>query len=292
MEREQDRWKRLYAGVCTTGGGHPTLRHTHPDSLIVGVFLWAALNERPVYWACQKSHWPAAIRPRVLPSQACMSRRLRSCPVLALLERAYAALREALPAGMLKFIDAKPLPVGGCSKDRDALYGRAAGGKAKGYKFYAVVDAQSGVVEAWRLGPMSYAEQNAATHLLPHLPAQCLTVGDKVYDSMRLYDQAQALDQFFLARFPVKATGKAHQRQSPARLEALVIAHTSAGAALIEARNTIERTFAHFTSTSGGLLGLPSWVRTPHRVAVWVAAKLLIDLDRRHQLFLRKELAA
>jgi hypothetical protein len=30
-------------------------------------------------------------------------------------------------------IDGKPLPIGGCSKDRQSGYGRSAGGKAKGF---------------------------------------------------------------------------------------------------------------------------------------------------------------
>ena len=67
-----------------------------------------------------------------------MSRRLRTASVAAVLERSYRLLRDQLPSGMLKYIDAKPLPVGGCSKDSDALYGRAASGKAKGYKLFAL----------------------------------------------------------------------------------------------------------------------------------------------------------
>ena len=46
-------------------------------------------------------------------------------------------------------VDGKPLPIGGCSKDRQAGYGRSAGGKAKGYKLHALVGSD-GSVQAWR----------------------------------------------------------------------------------------------------------------------------------------------
>jgi len=84
-----------------------------------------------------------------------MSRRLRSLAVQQLLERAMGQRREELSSGLLKFIDAKPLPVGGCSKDKDALYGRAASCNAKGYKLFALIDAVSGAIDQWLLGPMN-----------------------------------------------------------------------------------------------------------------------------------------
>lgn len=287
MEREQDRWKRLYAHVLKICPVDHNLRHRHPDSLIVGVLLWAALHERPIDWARRREHWPAAIRPPVLPSQSCMSRRLRACAVAQLLERLHASLREQLPCGVLKYIDAKPLPVGGCTKDHDATYGRAAGGKAKGYKLFAVVDAISGAVETWLLDAMSYAEQNAAMRLIPRCASGTLLVGDKIYDAMRLYDLAAAGDKGFLARLPKDVHGYSRGPQSQPRLHAIHTAHSAVGVALLDGRNGIERAFAHLTSCSGGLLSLPAWVRTPHRVVSWVAAKLLINLDRQCQIHRR-----
>jgi hypothetical protein len=46
----------------------------------------------------------------------------------------------------IRVIDGKPLTVSGVSKDADAGYGRVAGGKAKGYKLYAV----------WPSGPLPF----------------------------------------------------------------------------------------------------------------------------------------
>ena len=161
MEREQDRWKRIYREVCLVAGIDHNTRHLHPDCLIAGVLLWSALNDRPSAWACQPENWPGTIRPPSLPSQPSMSRRLRTCGVLAVLQRAYERFREQLPHGLLKYIDAKPLPVGGCTKDEDALYGRAATCKAKGYKLFVLEDAAAGVPDAWLLGPMNQSEQRA-----------------------------------------------------------------------------------------------------------------------------------
>ena len=45
MEREQDRWKRIYREVRKAAGIDWNSRHEHSDCLIVGVLLWSAMNE-------------------------------------------------------------------------------------------------------------------------------------------------------------------------------------------------------------------------------------------------------
>jgi hypothetical protein len=292
MEREQDRWKRIYRNVCGVAGVDHNTRHRHKDIQIVGVLLWAAINDRPIYWACDPGQWADAIRPCDLPSQACMSRRLRSQPVLALLERCYRAMRDSLPSGMIKYIDAKPLPVGGCSKDKDALYGRAASCKAKGYKLFALYDAVSGAADDWILGHMSRSEQNAADDLLVRIAPELVIVGDGEYDVSRLYDLAASRESALLAPAPADAKGTGHHYLSPHRKNGLALARSTAGAELLMSRIGIEQSFGNFTSFHGGLGPLPAWVRRPHRVAVWVAAKFLIDLDRRTQLAEQKASAA
>jgi hypothetical protein len=42
-------------------------------------------------------------------------------------------------------------------------------------------------------------------------------------------------------------------------------------------RSDIERRLGNLCCFGGGLAPLPAWVRTPHRVARWVAAKLIIN---------------
>ena len=284
MEREQDRWKRIYRYVRLAGDIDHNLLHAYPDNLIVGVLLWGALNDRPVSWACERQHWPGAIRPGTLPSQSCMSRRLRTQSVVAVLERSYQALREELPSGMLKFIDAKPLPVGGCTKDHDALYGRAASCKARGYKLFCLCDGLSKAADDWLLGPMNWSEQKAADIFLSRITPGCVVVGDGEYDVSRLYDAAAARDSALLAPVPAKARGTGHHYLSPHRQTGLALARSTAGIELLMSRIGIEQSFGQLTSFGGGLGPLPAWIRRPHRVVVWIAAKFLIDLDRRIQL--------
>jgi len=283
MEREQDRYVRLQR-IVEQIPHHYNHRQLHSDKTVVCVLLWAAFHERPVLWSCNPRNWPRHLRPKILPSQSCMSRRLRSLGVLQLLELAFGVLREELPSGMLKFIDAKPLPVGGCTKDRDALYGRAASCKAKGYKLFALVDAASSAIDHWLLGPMNWSEQKAAIILLERLSGPMVVVGDGEYDTSPLYDVAASREVAFLAPPPKAAKGTGHHYLSPHRANGMALARSSAGSELLMARVGIERHFAHLTSASGGLGPLPAWVRRPHRVAVWVAAKLLIDLERRLRL--------
>lgn len=291
MEREQDRYVRLRRMIEQLPDHH-NLRHLHSNSTVVCVFLWAALHDRPVLWSCDPGNWPWHLRPKSLPSQSCMSRRLRSLGVMQLLELAYVELHEQLPSGMLKFIDAKPLAVGGCSKDADALYGRAASGKAKGYKLFALIDATSGAADHWLVGPMNWSEQKAAAILLERIHGPMVIVGDGEYDTSPLYDLAASRQAALLAPPPRAAKGTGHHYLSPHRANGLALARSSAGMQLLMARIGIELHFAHLTSASAGLGPLPAWVRRPHRVAVWVAAKLLIDLQRRLRLAEQKANAA
>ena len=46
-------------------------------------------------------------------------------------------------------------------------------------------------------------------------------------------------------------------------------------------RGQIERDYGNLCGFGGGLQPLPSWVRTPHRVALWVAGKLVINALRK-----------
>src|SRR5437763_16007670 len=44
-------------------------------AVIVGVYLWAAVHDRPTSWACRREHWPAEFAfARRLPSQSVVSR--------------------------------------------------------------------------------------------------------------------------------------------------------------------------------------------------------------------------
>jgi ribosomal protein L34E len=76
---ERERLLRMRAVLREAERGHHSNpRCEHCDSTILLVALWAALHGKPISWATVPAHWPADLRPRGgLPSQSCMSRRLR-----------------------------------------------------------------------------------------------------------------------------------------------------------------------------------------------------------------------
>jgi Transposase DDE domain len=276
MERE--RWNELYAlagrlGKSIVGG------YVYDVVCIVGVYFWAVVHDRPVSWACEKRNWPADLVRWGLPSQPTMSRRLRTAAVRQLLAAIEDAMRQDANSAAVKLIDAKPLMVGGYSKDKDAKWGRAAGGFWKGYKVYALWGGGPLPI-AWRVNSMNVSEERMARKLIPHLSGEGYVVGDNVYDSNTLYDMAGARRHQLLAPRQKPEAGLGHRRQSPHRLRSLEIQKTDLGKQLFRKRNDIERRFGHWTNFGGGLAPLPNWVRTLPRAQLWIHAKLLINAVR------------
>src|SRR5947207_11492034 len=182
MERQL--WKAIVAVIAAVDKPRMPLSFTYSDEVIVGVWYWSVIHDRPMSWACECRNWPLDLRRRPRPSYSHLTRRLRTPSVRALL----AAVEERVVApkrpGLYWMIDGKPLPIGGCSKDRQAGYGRAAGGKAKGYKLHALVGG-SGAVAGWRVAPMNADERVLAERLLKAAPAEVrgYVVADGNYDS-------------------------------------------------------------------------------------------------------------
>jgi Transposase DDE domain len=280
MERE--RWVRLYRLACELSRSW-AWGYRFSTACIVGVFLWAVIHDRPVSWACDTRHWPADLLRGRLPSQSTMSRRLRSESVQQLLNllenRLKSATCQAEEETATKAIDAKPLPVGGNSKDPEARWGRAVGGLAKGYKLYAVWS-HAAVPVAWELHPMNMSEKTVAHELIARLSGTGYLLGDAQYDSNKLYDWAFEHGHRLLApRRKKGAFGRkyvsAHRRFAVAFLE------EGGGATAFHAvRTDIERKFGNCTSFGGGLAPLPAWVRRSQRVRLWVQSKLIVNAAR------------
>lgn len=252
------------------------------DEDIVGVYYWSVICDRPTSWACRKEHWPIHLRKRPLPSPATLSRRLRSPSVVSLLQALERRVVAPKQPGLFWMIDGKPLPIGGCSKDRQAGYGRAAGGKAKGYKLHALMGSD-GAVAIWRVAPMNKDERVMAQRLLKGAPPEVYgyLLADANYDSNPLHrvgDQRGNLQLVIPRRYgPGKGTG--HCKQSEGRLRSMAILESPFGAfgqQLRQDRVEIERCYGNLTNWGGGLSGLPSWVRTHRRVHRWVQAKLVL----------------
>ena len=73
-------------------------RERFGDRLIIMIYLWSVINDRPVCWACQQDNWPKDLLDREPPSPSVMSRRLRTVGVMQLFERLLAALSDATGA--------------------------------------------------------------------------------------------------------------------------------------------------------------------------------------------------
>ena len=281
MEREL--FREIKLRLRTLGRRRQSRRQRYTDATILEVYCWAAVNDRPVCWACDPAHWPKGLRRGPLPSQSDMSRRLRTASAAALFTRLTGrVLQRGRPTPLVCVIDGKALTIAGHSTDPDAGYGRATRGMGKGYKLHALIDL-SGVMWGWRVTPMNVDERVIARDLLAQTPGECYLLADANYDSNALFEVAQTrgVQMVVPRRYgPGNALGHRAQAESRRRSRDLLEQGTSGfGPALLSQRRRIERYFASLTAAGGGLTCLPAWVRTLPRVRMWVQAKLIL-----HQL--------
>lgn len=271
MEREA--YAALYRIVYDIARTGRTKHVIHSDRLIVMTFFWAVLHDRPISWACKRSNWPRGPL-HDLPSASTMSRRLRREPVLQLIKDLFEVVKRRFPQSDLCFIDAKPLPIGNASGDKQAKAGWAAGRIAKGYKLHVILDANGGVRQ-WAVDAMAPRESKIAPPLIKKLQGSGTLVGDNAYDTNPLYNAAGKRGWQLVAprrrgtkMGKVKHSkwrNKAHKQMTKQQRKELYIK-----------RAAIERFFGTLTSYGGGLAPLPAHVRTLRRVRLWVQAKLIL----------------
>src|SRR6516165_7410536 len=175
---EHQLWKAMVAVLSTLDKPRTPTRFDFSDEDIVNVYYWSVIWDRPTSWACRTKHWPIHLR----------RRRLRSAAVIALLDALQRRVTAPQAAGLFWMIDGKPLPIGGCSKDRQAGYGKAAGAMAKGYKLHALVGSD-GAVAQWRVAPMNKDERVMAERLVKAAPPEVAgyVLADANFDSNRLH---------------------------------------------------------------------------------------------------------
>jgi hypothetical protein len=283
MEREL--WPLLYQALRAAAAAFRQKYVQHQPWAVAAALLWAALHDRPVRWACDPKNWTTTrLRPARLPSQSTVSRRPRRAAFGLFLNWLTAYFRGAGLPGLALRLDGKPLLVGGCSKDPDARYGRAAGHVGKGYKLHAVWGARP-LPEAWEVAPLNEHEVPVAQRLVPRLGGGGYLVADANYDATRLFDTAAACGYQLVAEQKDNNPGTGHHYQSPARRRCIALLFAPFGAAfgraLLAHRGGIERCFGNAVAFAGGLGGaLPAWVRRRWRVAYWVWAKLVINAAR------------
>ena len=282
---ERQRWKAIVAVIAAVDKPPAPRSFIYSDAVIVKVWYWSVIHDRPMSWACERRNWPLDLRRRPLPSYSRLTRRLRTPSVRALLAAAEERVLAPKRPELFWMIDGKPLPIGGCSKDRQAGYGRSAGGKAKGYKLHALIGSD-GSVAAWRVAPMNKDERVMAERMLRTAPVQGYVVADSNYDSNKLHEVCDGREslQLVTPRRYGPGNGTGHRKQTPGRLRSIELLenpYPAFGEGLLADRSEIERRFGHLSNWGGGLSGLPAWVRTHRRVHRWVQAKLVLTALKR-----------
>lgn len=271
---EDELFKQVYQLINKTAKNKTLKRATFPHTQILRTYFWAVLHDRPVYWACKKKNWPIYYRRYRLPTASTMSRRLRTRVIQQLLRQMEQTMINKFPRSICRWIDAKPLPIGGSSKDKQSAFGFAASSIAKGYKLYAVADKNQGFVH-WTVKSMNQNEPKVAVELISKLEGGGYLVGDSAYDSNKLYEIAsQKSIQLVAPRKTGKALG--HRRHSLHRIRAMELLDRPFGQSLVKYRTTIERMFGNLTTFPGGLKPLPHWVRSLLRVILWIRAKMVL----------------
>jgi len=272
---EAELWKQVYKLVTQMAKGKTLKRATYTDGDIILTYMWAVLHDRPIYWACKKSSWPIYYRRRPLPDPSTMTRRLRRAGLQRLLCDIEKSLVNRFPRSVCRWIDAKPLVIGGCSKDKQSAFGFGASCIAKGYKLYAVADQNQGFV-CWKVQSMNQGESKIARELITKLDGNGYLIGDGAYDKNHLYNLAgKKYLQLVTPQRIRNAKGLGHRRHSRYRLRAMDLIKRPFGQSLIAERISIERMFGNLTCFPGGLKPLPHWVRTLFRVEMWVRAKII-----------------
>ena len=280
MEREL--WPLLYRTVREVAQDFSQKYVKIQGWVLVLTMLWAAIHDRSVRWACQPANWKTTkLRPPALPSPATMSRRIDGVSIGWLWRAIEQCLRDqsANDPALIAFLDGKPLPIGGASKDPDAGYGRAAGTMAKGYKLHAIWSKRA-MPETWEVTPMNTGETTVAARLLPQLDHGGYLLADGNYDSNALFDLAWQRGYQLLTPLPKGHPGGGHHYQSPHRWRSIHLMNSDFGRGLYRNRIAVEESYGNATSFGGGLAPLPAWVRGLNRVRTWVWAKLLINAVR------------
>lgn len=254
-------------------------RKTYSDQLVVKMYFWSVMHDRPRNYATRRTNYTSLFRPRMLPSYSQFCRRLHACRVIEMIACVNRRLSQTGGSVQLAFMDGKALPISESSKDPDARTGRGQGKFSRGYKIHTLA-LQNGRIHAFCVRPMNEAEPRVSREqLVQHVPARLTVLADGNYDSKFLYDAIAERGSCFLAP-PKKAPQqrRSWKRTSAARRVAVEFweQHPDAAKRLYDKRIEIERIFSRLTCFGGGLSPLPSWVRRLDRVTLWVTAKIAI----------------
>jgi hypothetical protein len=269
----------------------PRRRFQYSDRIILMMWLWAVMHDRPMSWACSRSSYNGIFRPRGLPSVSQFSKRIKTERFDEARRILHGLLTGQGREDLLCFFDGKPLVIGEYSTDPDARDGIAAGRYRKGYKLHARTS-QSGFFLEYTVLPLNEGEPNTARGLIEALTPGSLSLADANFDSAPLYNAVHERDGFLLTPLKGRATNPRRLAEMGEARRAAIRAWETMPELCEQAmhqRDAIERHFGNLTSFGGGLGPLPAWVRTLPRVRRWVDAKIAIYHAR---LIARRTLAS
>lgn len=273
MEREL--WWQLY--ILALEYDRSKSNAFYRDWEIVVIYFWAVIHDRPTSWACDSGNWESSMISVRLPNQSTVSRRLRSGQVEQLIHTIFESFTVFTLLPKYLCIDGKPLTIGDHSRDPDARSGWAGFGFAKGYKLHAIWG-KGPIPLCFQVTSLNVGEAKVARELVSQIQHPAYIVGDRQYDSNPLHEVARAQNCQLIAE-QKNRTGRlaANRKHSPSRIKCFEILKTAKGPLLLKYRDQIERRFGKLTCHGAGLGPLPAWVRTMHRVRLWVQAKLIIN---------------
>jgi len=273
-------WKQILRAVRSADRVVPRTgrRAFFRDQQIVKMYLWAVWHDRPLCWACDRSHYSTLYRPKQLPSVSQFCRRVKQRRITQMLAGVHEYLTHREEPVKLGFFDGKPLPVSDYSRDPDARDGFGGGNMHRGYKLHAWTTEDARIVR-YCVRPINEAEPRVALGLVDRIAPNMLVLADANYDSRFLYEAVAERGARLLT--PLKGRGRSPQvlrRMPAARRAALAWWESDPEGChrLLQQRGAIERNFSALTCFGGGLGPLPSWVRRLDRVERWVTAKLAI----------------
>jgi hypothetical protein len=283
---DHDQWRMLMAclGTIVAALPRPSKRFSFSDTLVVGMYLWAVAHDRPMRWACERSHYNAVFRPRQLPSVSQFHRRVRSDRVRLILQRLHNLTAGALVPTALLSIDGKALPISPVSKDPDARFGYAGGRTmGRGFKLHALVSEDRRIL-SWCVRPMNEHEMPIACELIgaSHhglFTPRTLVLADGNYDSHVMHKAVDRRGGRLVTHLRGKGKHEVTLRQmGAARRELLKVSEQSGPLLRMirRHRNVVELTFSNLTSYGGGLGPLPPFVRRLSRVTRWVGSKIIL----------------
>ena len=268
-------WKVLYSTIKQVHKSIPrTGRRTlYPAALIVALYFWSVLHDRPLCWATQRKHYTSLFRPRRLPSRSQFCRRIRTPRGEALVAAVQQRRAQSTAATPFMFWDGRAFPVGPDTTDPDARAGRRSGGFARGYKLHALVT-EDGRFPQIRVTALNVCAKRMARELVAQATLGGVVLADGNYDDKRLYDAVSQRGALLFTPLPRNA-GQGQHYQAWSRLLAARL-WADGTPPFYERRRAVERYFGQFSGFGGGLAPLPAWVRTLPRVRRWITAKVAI----------------